>query len=151
MNEPLFSWTFLDHFCHDFSTDQRFIWKRNTTYKIHSLDVPLTHHWVKSKTNIEKRQKLRMIIINQLLLNCLPPEDSCWIENWFIFAILMIFLSFLILLNFGWMVNLAMSTFEFLTKFLVFWPPWHPWVCVRSDLKWIWAIPPTVIWWASLI
>ena len=23
-------------------------------------------------------------------------------------------------------------------------PPWHPWVCVRSDLKQIWAIPPTV-------
>ena len=42
---------------------------------------------------------------------------------------------FLILLNFGWMVDLAMSIFEFLTKFLIFWHPWHPWVCIRSDLK----------------
>ena len=30
------------------------------------------------------------------------------------------------------MVNLAMSNFEFLTKYLVF---WHPWVCIRSYLK----------------
>ena len=30
------------------------------------------------------------------------------------------------------MVDLAMSIFEFLTKFLVF---WHPWVCIHSDLK----------------
>ena len=30
------------------------------------------------------------------------------------------------------MVDLAMSIFEFLTKFLVF---WHPWVCIRSYLK----------------
>ena len=42
------------------------------------------------------------------------------------------------------MVDLAMSIFEFLTKFLIFWHPWHPWVCVCSDLKQIWAIPPTV-------
>ena len=42
---------------------------------------------------------------------------------------------FLILLHFGWMVDLAMSIFEFLTKFLVFWHPWHPWVFIRSDLK----------------
>ena len=41
----------------------------------------------------------------------------------------------LIFLNFGWMVDLAMSIFEFLTKFLTFWHPWHPWVCIRSDLK----------------
>ena len=39
---------------------------------------------------------------------------------------------FLILINDGWMVDLAMSIFEFLTKFLVF---WHPWVCIRRDLK----------------
>ena len=39
---------------------------------------------------------------------------------------------FLILLNFGWMVELAMSIFEFLIKFTVFWHPWHPWVCIRS-------------------
>ena len=39
---------------------------------------------------------------------------------------------FLILLNFGWMVDLAMSIFEFITKFLVF---WHPWVCIHSDLN----------------
>ena len=55
----------------------------------------------------------------------------------------------MILLNFGWMVDLAMSSFEFLTKFLVFWHPWHPWVCIRSvcwkwDLKQIETIPPSV-------
>ena len=55
----------------------------------------------------------------------------------------------MILLNFGWMVDLAMSIFEFLTKFLVFWHPWHPWVCIRSvcwkwNLKQIEAIPPSV-------
>ena len=33
------------------------------------------------------------------------------------------------------MVNLAMSIFVFLTKLLIFWHPWHPWVCIRSDLK----------------
>ncbi len=43
--------------------------------------------------------------------------------------------GFLILLNFGWMVNLAMSIFEFLTKFLIFWLPWHPWVCIRSSIS----------------
>ena len=41
----------------------------------------------------------------------------------------------MILLNFGWMVDLAMNIFEFLIKFLVFWHPWHSWVCIRSDLK----------------
>ena len=72
----------------------------------------------------------------------------------------------MILLHFGWMVDLAMSIFEFLTKFLIFWHPWHPWVCICSDLKplfetdmsdssysvcWKWnlkqieAIPPSVI------
>ena len=33
------------------------------------------------------------------------------------------------------MVDLAMSIFEYVTKFLIFWYPWHPWVCIRSDLK----------------
>ena len=33
------------------------------------------------------------------------------------------------------MVDLAMNIFEFLTKFLIFRHPWHPWVCIRSDLK----------------
>ena len=33
------------------------------------------------------------------------------------------------------MVDLAMSIFEFLTKFQVIWHPWHPWVCIRSDFK----------------
>ena len=40
--------------------------------------------------------------------------------------------------------GLKIKIFEFLTKFVIFWHPWHPWVCVRSDLKQIWAIPPTV-------
>ena len=48
---------------------------------------------------------------------------------------------FFILLNFGWMFELAMSIFEFHNKFLIF---LHPWVCIRSDLKQILAIPPTV-------
>ena len=34
---------------------------------------PSTHHWVKSKTIIEKHQKLRKRIINQLLVNFLAP------------------------------------------------------------------------------
>ena len=63
-------------------------------------------------------------------------------EFWCIFTV------FLILLNLGWMVDLAMSIFVFLTKFLIFWHPWHLWVCIRSDLnhclKQIFAIPPTV-------
>ena len=42
---------------------------------------------------------------------------------------------FLILLNFGMMVDLAMSIFVFLIKFLFFWHPWQPWVCIRSDFK----------------
>ena len=33
------------------------------------------------------------------------------------------------------MVDLAMSIFEFLTKFLIIWQPRHPWVYIRSDLK----------------
>ena len=42
-----------------------------------------------------------------------------------------------------------MSTFKFLTKFLIFWHPWHPWACIRSvcwtcNLKQIEAIPPSV-------
>ena len=55
----------------------------------------------------------------------------------------------MILLKFDWMVDLAMSIFEFLTKFLIFWHSWHPWVCIRSvgwkwNLKQIKAIPPSV-------
>ena len=30
------------------------------------------------------------------------------------------------------MVDMAMSIYEFLTKFLVFWHPLHPWVFIRS-------------------
>ena len=56
---------------------------------------------------------------------------------------------FLILLNFGWMVDLAISIFEFLIKFLIFWHPWDLWICIRSvcwkwNLKQIKAIPPSV-------
>ena len=43
---------------------------------------PSTHHWVKSKTIIEKHQKLRKRIINQLLVNFLPPKNIFWFENW---------------------------------------------------------------------
>jgi hypothetical protein len=42
----------------------------------HSLPGrPSTHHWVKSKTIIEKHQKLKKRIINQLLVNFLPPKN----------------------------------------------------------------------------
>ena len=33
------------------------------------------------------------------------------------------------------MVDLAMMIFVFHTKFLIFWHPWYPLVCIRSDLK----------------
>ena len=39
---------------------------------------------------------------------------------------------FLILLNDGWMVDLAMGSFGFITIFLIFWHPWDPWICIRS-------------------
>ena len=67
------------------------------------------------------------------------PSSQNWIKSKTIYHLLMNFDAFLhvflILLNFGWMVDLAMSIFEFFTKFLIFWHPWHPWVCIRSDLK----------------
>ena len=73
------------------------------------------------------------------------PSSQNWVKSKTICQFLMkidAFLDvFLILLNFRWMVDLAMCIFEFLTKFLVFWHPWHPWV--GSDLKQIWDIPPT--------
>ena len=52
-------------------------------------------------------------------------------------------------MDFGWMVDLAMSIFECLTKFLILWHPWHPWGCIHSvcwkrNLKQIEAIPPSV-------
>jgi hypothetical protein len=57
-------------------------------------------------------------------------------------------LMVLILLNFGWMVDLGMSIFEFLTKFLILWPPWHPWVTVVLRCRWekknvhgVWVVP----------
>jgi hypothetical protein len=43
---------------------------------------PSTQHGVKSKTIIEKHQKLRKIIINHLLVNFLPPKNISWFENW---------------------------------------------------------------------
>ena len=80
------------------------------------------------------------------------PSSQNWIKSKIIYHFLMNFDAFLnvflILRNFGWMVDLAMSIFVFLTKFLIFWHPWHPWVCIRSDLKpllkQIVVIPPTV-------
>ena len=81
------------------------------------------------------------------------PSSQNWIKSKSIYHFLMnfdaFFTVFFILLNFGWMVDLAMSIFENLTKFLVFWHPWQPWVCIRSvswkwNLKQIEAIPPSV-------
>ena len=42
---------------------------------------------------------------------------------------------FLILFNFGWMVDLAMSIFEFLTKFLIFWHPCWKWNLKRATFS----------------
>jgi hypothetical protein len=57
---------------------------------------PSTHHGVKLKTIIEKHQKLRKRIINQLLQNFLPPKNIFYFENWifstFFWWILMHFL-----------------------------------------------------------
>ena len=41
---------------------------------------PSTHHWVKSKTIIKKHQKLRKIIINQILVNFLPPKNIFYFQ-----------------------------------------------------------------------
>ena len=52
------------------------------------------------------------------------PSSQNWIKSKTIYHILMNFDAFLtvflILLNFGWMVDLAMSIFELLPKFLIF-------------------------------
>ena len=37
--------------------------------------------------------------------------------------------------NFGWMVDLGMQIFEFVTLFLIIRHPEDPWVCIRSSLK----------------
>ena len=79
------------------------------------------------------------------MVNFLPPKNiKIEFFRHFFMNFDAFFNDFFILLNFGWMVNLVMGIFEFLTKFQVFWHPCHPWVCVHSDLKQIWAIPPTV-------
>ena len=66
------------------------------------------------------------------------PSSQNWIKSKSIYHFLMnfdAFSLFFILLNFGWMVDLAMSIFVFLTKFLIFWHPRHPRVCICSNLK----------------
>ena len=55
----------------------------------------------------------------------------------------------MILLNDGWMVDLAMGSFGILTIFLIYWHPWDLWICIRSvcckwNLKQVEAIPPNV-------
>ena len=55
----------------------------------------------------------------------------------------------MILLNDGWMVDLAMGSFRLLIIFLIFWHHWDPWICISSvcwkwNLKQIEAIPPSV-------
>ena len=81
------------------------------------------------------------------------PSSQNWIKSKSIYHFLTnfdaFFTVFLILLNFGWMVDLAMSIFVFFTKFLFCCHPWHLWVCICSDLnhclKQIFVIPPTVL------
>ena len=56
---------------------------------------------------------------------------------------------FLILLNDGWMVNLAMGSFGYITVFLIFWHSLDPWICIcsacwKQNLKQIEAIPHSV-------
>ena len=55
-----------------------------------------------------------------------------------------------ILLNDGWMVDLAMGSFQFLTIVLVFCHPLDPWIFIRNvcwewNMKQIEAIPPSVL------
>ena len=71
---------------------------------------PSTQNWVKSKKQWEMHQN--------------SSQNGKW---------------FLILFNFGWMVDLAMSIFKFHTKFLILWHPWHPWGCIRS-VCWKWNL-----------
>ena len=68
------------------------------------------------------------------------PSSQNWVKSKTICHFLRDFETFLnglilISLNYGWMVDLAKSIFEYLTRFLVCWNPWHPWVCIHSDLK----------------
>ena len=56
----------------------------------------------------------------------------------------MYFLWFLILLNLWWMVDLAMGILKFQTFDTP--GPWHPKVCISSNLKQIEVIPPLVQW-----
>ena len=55
----------------------------------------------------------------------------------------------MILLNDGWMVDLAMGSFGFITVFLIFWHSLDPWICIccacwKQNLKQIEAIPHCV-------
>ena len=73
------------------------------------------------------------------------------------------FFQFLIFFNNGfWFYSMMggwLSIFEFPNKFLIFWHPWHPWVCIRSvcwksvwkwNLEQIEAIPPSVASYSSI-
>ena len=93
-NEPLISWTFLGHFCHHFwvgatakqqqthpkvmtkmfkkcSTDQRFIRKRNTTFKIHTLAKDPT--WWSNDVGWSKSSK-KILAQSQLLCSHSSPK-----------------------------------------------------------------------------
>ena len=65
------------------------------------------------------------------------PSSQNWIKSKTIYHFLMNFGAFLtvflILLNFGWMVDLAMSIFEILTKFLIIWHPCHYGTLYHAD------------------
>ena len=134
-------------------------------YKLGGIaSICFRFHFLQTLRMHPQRRGVRGLIRSEILWEIqkcsLPgrPSSQNWIKSKTIYHFLMnfdaFFTVFLILLNFGWMVDLAMSIFVFLTKFLIFWHPWHLWVCIRSDLnhclKQIFAIPPTVHSYLSL-
>ena len=113
------------------------------------LPTLLTHQWdawLKSisnhcgRTPRGARGVKRSEILLEIQKNSLPgrPSNQNWAKWKNICPFLMNFDAFLnvflVLVNFGRMVDLAMSIFEFLTKFLIFWHPWHPTEVRRAPL-----------------
>ena len=78
------------------------------------------------------------------MVNFVPPEDILWFENW---IFLMTFDAFLNVFDFTqlWLDGRPGNEYFWIShKMFGLLTSWHPLVCVRSDLKQNWAIPPTV-------
>ena len=115
-------------------------------YKLGGIaSICFRFHFLQTLRMHPQRRGVRGLIRSEILWEIqkcsLPgrPSSQNWIKSKSIYHFLMnfdaFFTVFLILLNFGWMVDLAMSIFVFLTKFLIFWHPRHPRVCICSNLK----------------